>query len=533
VAEHREIDRAEEAPMSDTLQASYDELPYVSEPRYATHPDCLATVATLFGMRPAPPDRCRHLELGCATGGNLIALAEALPGSQFVGIDLSPRQVEEGQAVVRTLGLTNVELRALSILDVDDEFGKFDYIACHGVYSWVPEAVREKILAICKRHLAPQGVAYVSYNTYPGWHQRGLVRELLQYHVRRFAQPRQQVAQARTFLDFLAAAVPEKEVTYARLLREEAGQLRPKEDAYLFHEHLEEVNQPLYFHEFAGRAAAHGLQYLGDSSQHLRLANLAPEVQAAVREWTADRVGVEQYVDFIANRAFRRSLLCHDGVALSPDPIPGVLPALRATALVRPTKPEPDVCSPAAVEFRGDHDQSITTRNPLLKAALLLLYEAWPAPVAFEPLCTGARQRAGTGAGDTRPEELAQALVDLYLSNMVALHVHMPEFVLEPGERPLASPLARLQAATRSRVTNRLHMLIEVEGLDRAVLRCLDGRHDRAELVEALTDWVASGRFELRQDGRLLSEPGEIRALMRQALGPTLRRLAQCALLLG
>jgi methyltransferase-like protein/cyclopropane fatty-acyl-phospholipid synthase-like methyltransferase len=519
--------------MSDTLRASYDELPYVSEPRYATHPDCLATVATLFGMRPAHPDRCRYLELGCATGGNLIGLADALPGSRFVGIDLSPRQVEEGQAVVRACGLGNVELRALSILDVDESFGTFDYVVCHGVYSWVPEAVREKILAVCRRHLAPQGVAYVSYNTYPGWHQRGLVRELLQFHVRQTAGPREQVARARAFLDFLVAAVPDQEVTYARLLREEADQLRPKGDAYVFHEHLEEENHPLYFHEFAARAAAHGLQYLEDARQHIRLANLAPEARATVREWAADRVALEQYLDFIGNRAFRRTLLCHDAVALSPDPLPGVVPGFRATALVRPTSPEPDVCSTAAVEFRGDDGQSVTTSNPLLKAALLLLCEAWPAAVAFEPLWAAAVRRAGTGAGDTRPEELAQALLDLYLSNMVVLHVYMPDFVLEPGERPLASPLARLQAATRSRVTNRLHMLIELEGVDRAVLRCLDGSRDRAALVGALADTVADGRVELRQDGRLLREPGEVRALLGQALGPTLRRLALSALLIG
>src|SRR5438445_100582 len=280
-----------EARMSDALQASYDDFPYVSKPGYATHPDCLATVATLYGMRPAHPNHCRFLELGCATGGNVIALAEALPGSRFVGIDLSPRQVEEGQTVVRALGLTNVELKALSILDVGDGFGEFDYVVCHGVYSWVPEPVQEKILALCKRHLASHGVAYVSYNTYPGWHQRGLVREMLNFHVRRFAEPRDRVAQARTFLDFLAAAVSERETTHGRMLREEAQLLRPEADSYLFHEHLEAVNQPLSFYQFAERAAAHALQYLDDAWEHGRLASLAPEVQAAVREWATDRIG--------------------------------------------------------------------------------------------------------------------------------------------------------------------------------------------------------------------------------------------------
>jgi methyltransferase-like protein len=522
--------------MSETLQATYDELPYVSRPRYATHPDCLATVATLLGMRPAPPDRCRVLELGCATGGNLIALAEALPGSRFVGIDLSPRQVDQGQAVVRALGLNNVELRALSILDVDDSFGAFDYVVCDGVYSWVPEAVREKILAVCKRNLAPEGVAYVSYNTYPGWHQRGLVRGLLTFHARRFAALHDRVRQARAFLDFLVRSVPDPDGTYGRLLREEADLLARSGDSYVFHEHLEEENCPVYFREFAGRAAAHGLQYLEDAWSHTRLAGLDPELEAALRQWSADKIDLEQYLDFLHNGTFRRSLLCHDGVALSRTPSPDLLFDLHATALARPVSAQPGVCSTAAEEFRTERGKSVSTNIPPVKAALLALFEAWPGALSFDAVWAAARQRLGRGAA--AEEEggrglLAQALLQLYLSNLVALHVHPPPFVMEPGDRPLASPLARLQAADGDRVTSRLHKLVDLEGVDRHVLLCLDGTRDRAAIVDALAEAVTSGRVELRHDGRPLRDAEEVRALVGAALGPSLRRLAGSALLIG
>ena len=151
---------------------SYDEVPYADRVHPATHPDLLAVVATLFGMSPARPDRCRVLELGCASGANLIALAETLPGSSFVGIDLSPRQVAVGRQKVRARGLTNVALHAMSLVDVGEALGLFDYVLCHGVYSWVPAEVRDRILAVCSSNLMPQGVAYVSYNCYPGWHAR-------------------------------------------------------------------------------------------------------------------------------------------------------------------------------------------------------------------------------------------------------------------------------------------------------------------------------------------------------------------------
>jgi SAM-dependent methyltransferase len=158
-------------------ETTYDQVPYESHPFAQTHPDRLATVATLLGMAPTPVEHCRVLELGCASGGNLIPMAAGLPESTFTGIDLSQSAIVAGQAMVASLQLTNIDLRHASILEADGELGIFDYIICHGVYSWVPPEVQDRILEICARNLAPNGVAYVSYNTYPGWHARGTIRE--------------------------------------------------------------------------------------------------------------------------------------------------------------------------------------------------------------------------------------------------------------------------------------------------------------------------------------------------------------------
>ena len=172
-----------------TPTTTYDALPYTTRPRRATHPDTLATHAVLLGMAPAPVDRCRVLELGCGTGGNLVPMAATLPQSRFVGIDLSAVQVAEADRTARALGLSNVEFRAASILDVDAGWGAFDYVVCHGVYSWVPPRVQDAILAVCGRHLAPRGVAYVSYNTYPGWYARAAARDAMLFVARRAPTP--------------------------------------------------------------------------------------------------------------------------------------------------------------------------------------------------------------------------------------------------------------------------------------------------------------------------------------------------------
>ena len=200
-------------------------MPYESLPFAQTHPSRLATVATLFGLRPPRVERCRVLELGCASGGNLVPLAEALPDSWFVGVDLSAkRQIADGELhVIRKTGLSNVSLRHASITDIDDTYGHFDYVLCHGVFSWVPKDVQDRILDVCANHLTPNGIAYISYNTYPGWHMRGVIRDMMRYHAFRFDAPDQRIGQARAILDFLAQSVRQDAGAYNVLLRLRTG----------------------------------------------------------------------------------------------------------------------------------------------------------------------------------------------------------------------------------------------------------------------------------------------------------------------
>src|SRR5262249_45571696 len=112
--------------MSTPGASSYDALPYDSIPFPQSHPDRLHVIGRLFGMQPASPSRCRVLEIGCASGGNLIPVAAQAPASTFVGIDLSARQIADGKAMVADLGIGNVDLRQMDLADVDESLGKFD-----------------------------------------------------------------------------------------------------------------------------------------------------------------------------------------------------------------------------------------------------------------------------------------------------------------------------------------------------------------------------------------------------------------------
>ena len=513
--------------MSEVNLTSYENVLYESKPLYPTHPDNLSAVAWLFGMQPAPVEGCRVLELGCATGGNLLPMAATLPNSQFVGIDLSPRQIALGQQVVDDLRLENIRLEAKSILDVNETFGQFDYIICHGVYSWVPTEVQEKILDICRTNLAPQGIAYISYNTYPGWHARGMVRDMMGYHAKQFDDPTVRVAQARAFLQFVIQSVAEPDGVYGRALKEEKELLGPEADYYLFHEHLEEVNQPLYFHQFAERLAGSQLQYLGEAWFHTNLSSFPPEVQETLQQISGDLVQLEQYLDFLTNRTFRRTLLCHESVVLDRAVDPKLVFDLELSALVHPVSLQPDVASTEPEVFRADDGQTISTNSPLIKAALVELFAAWPGAVPFEELC----RRIGARLGGTLPEQareaLAGGLLQCYLSHRVALHGHGPRLVLQPGEHPLASHLARYQSEAGAPIANLRHRIIDLSPADQYVLRLLNGQLDRPAIATALAKAV---RFEGLQ---LTPESASGAASPENWLVESLGRLGRSGLLLS
>jgi len=376
-----------------SAQSPYDDVPYGASAHASTHPDRLATIAALFGASPPPVAGARVLELGCARGGNLIPMAVAAPGAQFVGLDLSGRQIEDAQAVAGELDLNNIEFRHASILDVDAGYGMFDYIICHGVYAWVPREVQDKILSIYAEHLTPDGVGHVSYNTYPGWHFRGMVREMLVYHSSGYADPPTRITAAKAMLGFLAQTAGQ-ESPYGRILNAELDLLARLPDYYLFHEHLEPDNKPLYFHEFAERLTAAGLQYLGDADPPtMGHFNFSDEVQQVLRKLSNDVVQAEQYMDFLRNRTFRQSLVAGPALRHSRSLTPASLKGLRIASAAEETPGEDD----AEIVFRGKTTERLTTRDRVLITALRDLRAHWPQSIVFEDLA----QEVGATLGAT------------------------------------------------------------------------------------------------------------------------------------
>jgi methyltransferase-like protein/2-polyprenyl-3-methyl-5-hydroxy-6-metoxy-1,4-benzoquinol methylase len=517
---------------------SYDQVPYQSHPFVQCTPDRLAVIATLHGIKPAPPARCRVLELGCSSGGNLLPLAERFPDSEFLGIDGSARQAAAGREAVEHLGLCNIQLEHRDILEVGPELGKFDYIITHGVFSWVPPRVQEKILRICTENLSPNGVAYVSYNAYPGWHMRGIIRDMMLYRARPFDKPVDRVRHARALVDFLAESVPAEDNAYGILLRSELESLRRKEDHYLFHEHLEACNQPFYFHQFMELATASGLQYVGEADYGaMSLGNVPPAALKVLNAVAEDRLALEQYMDFLRNRMFRQTLLCHNALSVDEE-----IAAERALGLYvsSPAKPETqivDVRSRAKAVFRGAGAVTTTT-EPVMKAAMLHLAEIWPRAVSVTELIAVARSRVNPVAAlvdvtrvsaDSR--KLVEPLLRCYATGQVEFTASPSSFTTIVSQRPTASQLARRQAQSSHRVTNLRHESVTLDDLHRHVLRHLDGKSDRAALLGKLAELVAQGSLMLREDGRPIEEANRVRETLDSPLSAALSMLAGNALL--
>lgn len=477
---------------------SYDEFPYASYPYANSHPRNLAALAQLFAMAPADVNRCRVLEIGSAAGGNLIPMAVDFPESEFLGIDASSRQIDDGKRVIRDLSLANITLRRQDILDFDASEGEFDFIICHGVYSWVPPDVQAKILAVCRQHLSEHGVAYISYNTYPGWYLRRGVREMMNFHAAGFDDTQTKINQARALVDFLAGAVQPNQDAYEKLLHEELSILRASEDSYIFHEHLENYNEPLFFHEFVSRAEKSDLRFVCEAQFGSMIANeCSDETRRTLAEIAPDIIQMEQYLDFLRNRKFRQTLLCHREVKLSRAIEPDRLKHLHVNSpLILQGRDDDSELSPneigAGLVFEHASGQTLTVANAIQAHAFKHLADIWPCDIPIDEL---AHRVCNAIEPESRPsldmcrQELYETLLELYSSSIVALFSARSACIPRPSEIPQTSSLIRYQADSGHRVTNLRHESVQLDDFEREIVKRLDGVATIDKIADELLDF--------------------------------------------
>jgi len=453
------------------LAHAYNDIAYVSYPNFASHPDHLASVATLLGLDVAPVATARVLELACGDGTNLLPAAAALPRATFVGVDFAARPLEVARRMTGDLGLTNVRLLHLDLRELPADLGSFDYIIAHGLYSWIPADVRARVLPIIARHLAPQGVAFVSYNTFPGCYARRAVWEMLKYHARAISDPSARLAAARALIAVVSAPLTGEDDIQAAL-REEVRLVGKGSDAVLAHDDMSEPNDPVYFHEFMADASRSGLAFLAEARLGaMASARLAPEVRQALAP--LDRLEREQYLDFIHFRRYRESLLCHAGAlsrfVVQPPRALGmhVLPSLT----LRRAMASPD---------------TTPTADPQVTAIIQILMARWPRSVSVAEIADWRERVLPAGAGSTR-RPIEFVLAELFLADLLDLRTAPATITAVPGERPEVFAPSRWISRERDVVPTLYHEPLRLNDPNvRRIVGLLDGTRTRDDLIRAV-----------------------------------------------
>jgi SAM-dependent methyltransferase len=482
----------------------YDRVAYPSMAHPQTFTDNLALKGFVRGMNVAPPDRCRVLELGAGDGFNLAAMAMLHPDSTYVGIDYAADAVARGRKMLAELDLTQVRLEEGDIRSLDPALGEFDYIIAHGVYSWVPYEVRDALLQALAKHLAPQGVGFISYMALPGSFMRETVRTIMRFHSRSATDVAEKARHARSILK-LAASAPIEENLYTKLLEGEWKVIEAHSDEGLFHDELSEISAPLLFTDFLEHASRHHLVFLSEAEYHLPFGRLQDAAREQLRPLEQNRVMLEQYMDFIDGRRFRQTLLVRPGQGESMtfdrmDSLYVRLPAEKSSG-------SDDLNSPEPIEYRGLKRSGLRAKTPLEKAVTLEL-STWRREFRPFPALLKAVRERFAAAGLTPDSDHERTIRKYVLQSNVA---GLVELAQKPSlaahripERPRTTSLALWQITHgHAALVSLAGKFVEVEGLlGKFLFSLLDGTRDRAALLAEVRSFLTMVHAKAREAGQ-------------------------------
>ena len=507
--------------MNDTF--SYDLVDYPPLIHAAMQPAKLAAIGRLHGIAAASPQQCHLLEVGCGDALQLLALAQAYPDAEFVGVDMSVNAIARGQELSTQLGLRNLRLIAADITTWDPGHRPFDYIVTHGFFSWVPGAVRECLLGLCGTALAPAGIAYISYNAMPGCHLRQMMWEMMKFHVRDITDPPERLRKARDFLIWMGTDAMERG-GYGQAIRHEARHLLSHTQlAVLYHDDLSSINEPFSVTGFMQQCRPHGLEFLAEADYHeTNPALLSPEELERFKAMCGpDPIANDQHLDFLKGRRFRQTLLCRTeaaslGAAPHPDAIRDfdVIGHIRSEAVTGKDT--------GTMRFASSDGAALSTNHTVVKAALLEVSDAFPHPCRVADLLQSARKTTkSTASHDDDAEALRHVLFKGFELGLLSLEVDSPRFAATASEFPKSSPLARAQAERGVElVANLRPSMVSLDSkAANELLRLLDGSRNRDALLHDLCARMAL--HPVAPDGE--AEPSlRDAAWWREQLGPTL-----------
>jgi cyclopropane fatty-acyl-phospholipid synthase-like methyltransferase/methyltransferase-like protein len=447
--------------MSD-VHISYDDVIY---PGYAfsfTNPAHLCAAGKLRGLNPPDPRTANILEIGCSTGGNIINIAYTLPQAHCIGIDYSATQIKLGQKTLRDSGLQNITLHTLDARDLHAAFPdkRFDYIIVHGVYSWVDTDVQQSILAACRDMLTKDGLAFISFNAYPGWKLYEASRSFMKFRTAGINNPAQKAIAARQAVNFLYKHSFAAPLHYRQSIEKNAQVLAAAPDTMILHDYLEAVSKPCSFTEFCTSLKKFNLSYVDDARpDFLRPEQCSQEIAQSLSGMEYNRA--LQYLDYFTGRQFHSAIICHQGQSLLHERNPQHINTLYFSSRIRAQISPEQLISSKASRFFFDN-RSIQVDNTFVKAMLCVLASTWPACISYADLISRSSDMllnfGGTAPDAGTAHDIAQnVLWTLISQNLCSYMACALPAAQNPGEFPISSAVARAQLKQGDMICTLLH----------------------------------------------------------------------------
>jgi len=455
------------------LANAYDRVRYSGAPQPSSHPARISALACLYGRSFAPPSRCRVLEAGCGDGANLLSMAAMAPQSRFVGFDLAGTAIAQARATAVSAGLTNAEFLVMDIEDASETLGEFDYIIAHGVYAWVPTPVRDALMRLIGRTLAPCGLAFVSYNAMPACRVRQIVRDILQDRVRGITDVAEIFAAATESIEFHASIWSEDD-PLRNAMREQMHKTLRRPLEVLFHDEMGGIFEPQFVSHVAADAKKHGLQYLCDCDPKLNSEAFFPtEENRDLRKRAKDDwVRYEQLHDYVKLVRFRQTVLCRDDGVIDRRAEWARVQQLHAQGTFR----QEGARNPTSDAFvfrveRGEAGGHVSTSDASFAALIGCIGATDPGSIPLRNAITDPK--------------IGGAILRLFLADSLSLQTEPFAFTLTPSERPLAHALARAQASRgEKRLASLRHTAVEITDPEsRHFVVLLDGTRTRGDLA--------------------------------------------------
>ncbi len=448
------------------MTTAYDTVVYPSMVFEQTHPDRLRALAQIHGLAAAEVATARVLEIGGGDGLNLIALAAAYPGMTCRGFDLAETAVTRGRELIAAAELTNIELQVCDILDASEQYpaGGFDYIIAHGVYAWVPEPVRAAIMALIGHALAPDGVAFLSYNAMPGGYIRMMMRDMLMHALNGTEGIDEKIAITHQCLE-LFSKQRDGDDPVVTALRRQAESMLERPDSVLFHDELGGVFAPQRLTDVVAAAGQHGLAFLTDEAgAGVNLDGFLPDGVAPKGDLDALVVRAAQAIDYASVRFFRQNLFVRNGRKPLRVFDAKTLDGLWMSCSL---KKEDDAYRSGRATFKLNDDEM----SRMIDIVSAHSPERFPfAEKVLDP--------------DRR-----RTLLDLFARSYIRFHQGPAPFSLSAGTMPKVSPLVRaLLQDNQTQVATLDHKIVSIEQAElKALLLAADGTRTLADIA-ALPD---------------------------------------------